>query len=233
MTEQLPVNELFETIQGEATFTGTPAVFIRLQGCPVGCAFCDTKHTWTIDPRNAVTMDEVLSKSADAPSFAWMGPVHIAEIAARHKSQHIVITGGEPCLYDLWPLTSKLITRGLTVQIETSGTSEIKCAGGTFVTLSPKIGMPGGKEVLDSAIARADEIKMPVGKMADIDKLRAVMDRVKDARQKHDRDVINGGPTVWLQPLSQSPKATELCVEMATLNGWKLSVQTHKYLGVR
>ena len=42
----LKINEIFDTIQGEAYFTGTPATFIRLQGCPVGCAWCDTKHTW-------------------------------------------------------------------------------------------------------------------------------------------------------------------------------------------
>ena len=41
----LKINEIFDTIQGEAYFTGTPATFIRLQGCPVGCNWCDTKHT--------------------------------------------------------------------------------------------------------------------------------------------------------------------------------------------
>lgn len=224
MTNQLPVNELFETIQGEATFTGTPAVFVRMQGCPVGCPWCDTKHTWTIDPRNAVTQDEILSKPGDAPTFAWMAPNQIAEIVALHKSRHVVITGGEPCLYDLWPLTAQLADQGLTVQIETSGTSKIECAGGTFVTLSPKIGMPGGKEVLDSAIARADEIKMPVGKPDDIERLvRVLARRPVDARK----------PSVWLQPLSQSEKATELCVAQATIMGWRVSIQTHKYLGVR
>ena len=43
---QYPINEMFQTLQGEGYFTGVPAIFIRLQGCPVGCAWCDTKHTY-------------------------------------------------------------------------------------------------------------------------------------------------------------------------------------------
>ncbi len=49
MSNTVFVNEIFETIQGEATYTGTPAVFVRLQGCPVGCPWCDTKHTWDVE----------------------------------------------------------------------------------------------------------------------------------------------------------------------------------------
>ena len=41
-----PINEIFQTIQGEGVFTGLPAIFVRLQGCPVGCPWCDTRHTW-------------------------------------------------------------------------------------------------------------------------------------------------------------------------------------------
>lgn len=43
---QYPINEMFQTLQGEGVYTGVPAIFIRLQGCPVGCSWCDTKHTW-------------------------------------------------------------------------------------------------------------------------------------------------------------------------------------------
>ena len=45
------VNEIFFTIQGEAAFTGTPAIFVRLQGCAVGCGWCDTKHTWSTNEK--------------------------------------------------------------------------------------------------------------------------------------------------------------------------------------
>lgn len=48
---QYPINEMFQTLQGEGYFTGVPAIFIRLQGCPVGCAWCDTKHTDKLEDR--------------------------------------------------------------------------------------------------------------------------------------------------------------------------------------
>ena len=65
MTGKLPVNELFATVQGEGAYTGTPAVFVRLQGCNVGCPWCDTKHTWTVDPDNAISAEAMLAKAKD------------------------------------------------------------------------------------------------------------------------------------------------------------------------
>lgn len=226
----LPVNEIFETVQGEATFTGSPAVFIRLQGCPVGCPWCDTKHTWAVDPANSVSAPEMVSKVSDAPTFARMTPAELAaHVLATTRARHVVITGGEPALYDLRTLSALLIRAGRSVQLETSGTSEIRIDPRAFVTVSPKIGMPGGLNVRDDALARADEIKMPVGKPADVERLHAVMDRLMAAKDPR----LDRIPTVWLQPLSQSPKATALCVAAATANGWRVSIQTHKYLGVR
>jgi 7-carboxy-7-deazaguanine synthase len=64
---------------------------------------------------------------------------------------------------------------------------------------------------------------MPVGKPADVERLARF---IKDWGCEPDT-------TIWLQPLSQSPKATALCVDAATANGWRVSIQTHKYLGVR
>ena len=66
---RLKINEMFETIQGEGVKTGVPSVFVRLQGCPVGCPWCDTKHTWTLDEAILTTSDEVLSKTQE--SEAW------------------------------------------------------------------------------------------------------------------------------------------------------------------
>lgn len=50
---QYPINEIFQTLQGEGVFTGVPAIFVRLQRCPVGCSWCDTKHTWEQLPEKA------------------------------------------------------------------------------------------------------------------------------------------------------------------------------------
>lgn len=226
----LPVNEIFESVQGEASFTGAPAVFIRLQGCPVACPWCDTAHTWVVDPTNAVSAAEMASKVADAPTFARMTPAElVAHVEATTRARHVVITGGEPALYDLRPLSAALIKAGRSVQLETSGTSEIRIDPRAFVTVSPKVGMPGGLKVRDDALALADEIKMPVGKPADVERLHALVDRLMAAKDPR----LDHIPKVWLQPLSQSPKATALCVAAATANGWRISLQTHKYLGVR
>lgn len=227
--QTLPVNEIFETVQGEATFTGTPAIFIRLQGCDVGCPWCDTKHTWPVDPLKKVGTDEIINKEKDSDTYAIFTVKHLADICDMHHARHVVITGGEPCAYDLYPLTLELSNRGKTVQIETSGTQEIKVCGLTFVTVSPKIDMPGGKPVLLEAMARANEIKMPVGKLADVQKLQSILKAAAGVSSTN----FGEPPTVWLQPLSQNEKATSLCVEQATLHGWRISIQTHKYLGVR
>lgn len=217
----LPVNEIFETIQGEASYTGTPSVFLRLQGCPVGCPWCDTKHTWDTEAKDEIAIAVLLEKQADAPTFARMSERELIDIVRTFQARHVVITGGEPCMYDLTLLTGQLIGLGHTVQIETSGTYPVRVHPQAWVTVSPKVGMPGGLLVLPESLKRANEIKHPVGRDRDIDNLRMVL---------HD---ANPAALVWLQPLSQSEKATALCIDEATANGWRVSIQTHKFLGVR
>ena len=224
----LPINEIFETVQGEAYYTGSPAVFVRLQGCSVGCPWCDTKHTWAVNAADGASIGTMLAKTDSSPAYANMSTVEICAVVLAFKARHVVITGGEPCDYDLLELTTALIAAGCGVQIETSGTAEVRAAYWTWVTVSPKINMPGGREVLSSTLESADEIKMPVGKQEDVDKLKALLASFKGKPTSK-----TGGPLVWLQPLSQSEKATALCVKAATENGWRISIQTHKYLGVR
>jgi 7-carboxy-7-deazaguanine synthase len=219
---QLPVNEVFPTIQGEAHWTGTPATFVRLQSCPVGCVFCDTRHTWEMDPKNVITVAEMLVKDKDAPTYANMDVNQLLTVIANYKSRHVVLTGGEPAMYNLVDLTREIIKSDKTVQIETSGTFEIKVNHETWVTLSPKIDMPGGYKVLAGSVGMADEIKMVIGKMADVEKLKGLLELRNDDHAE-----------VWLQPVSQSPKATALCIEVARANGWRVSIQTHRFLGIR
>src|SRR3954463_5516256 len=97
MSETFAVNELFQSIQGEARFAGTPSVFVRLQGCAVGCPWCDTKHTWEIDPGRAVAVEGMLAKDADAATFARLSGAEIVALVAGFGARHVVITGGEPC----------------------------------------------------------------------------------------------------------------------------------------
>ncbi|MEF1220566.1 7-carboxy-7-deazaguanine synthase QueE, partial [Photobacterium damselae] len=61
------LNEVFETIQGEGVFTGVPAIFVRLQICPVGCSWCDTKQTWSAEPQDFTTLDRIMAKTGDSP----------------------------------------------------------------------------------------------------------------------------------------------------------------------
>lgn len=221
---QLPLNELFETIQGEGSKTGTPSTFIRLQGCDVGCPWCDTKHTWKLE-EGTDDLETVLAKTGSDRRFAWVSIEELARHAAARKAQHVVITGGEPCQYDLVDLTDLLIEQhGLSVQIETSATEPVQAAPDVFVTVSPKIAMPGGRALVDETIERADEIKMPIGKFDDLARLEDLLRRRKRPWRPSD---------IWLQPLSESPKATELCRWWAADRGWRVSLQMHKQANIR
>jgi 7-carboxy-7-deazaguanine synthase len=149
-----------------------------------------------------------------------MSPEQIVENVGYMLPRHFVITGGEPCAQDIWLLTAKLLMLG-SVQVETSGTHHINVAPGAWVTVSPKVDMAGGLEVLQEALERANEIKMPVADQGDLDNLLNLLQGVK------------GNPVVWLQPVSQGEQATALCVEACLKHHWRLSIQTHKYVGVR
>jgi 7-carboxy-7-deazaguanine synthase len=82
--------------------------------------------------------------------------------------------------------------------------------------------MPGGLTVLERAYQRANEVKFPLGKESDLVKI------AEDVMTK-----MPAGKPFWVQPLSQSPKATNLCIQAATEHNWRVSIQTHKFIGVR
>ncbi|MFY8275445.1 7-carboxy-7-deazaguanine synthase QueE [Pseudoalteromonas sp. SSDWG2] len=217
------INEIFETIQGEASYTGTPSVFVRLQGCPVGCSWCDTKQTWDANDTYVVSLEQTLEKKSDSELWAHAQAEDIlAAFNARgYKAKHVVITGGEPCLFDLNPLCELLHAHGYSTQIETSGTFEIQAPKETWVTVSPKINMRGGYEVLTSAMQRADEIKHPIAMQKHVEELEALFARTGVAPK-----------LVYLQPISQKAKATKLAIDTCIQKNWRLSVQVHKYLGI-
>ncbi|MEV3809364.1 7-carboxy-7-deazaguanine synthase QueE [Aeromonas dhakensis] len=219
-----PINEIFQTIQGEGVFTGLPAIFVRLQGCPVGCPWCDTRHTWVVDPAREVGVQAVLDCSNESDGWSKMSTAQILASFQQlgYQAHHVVITGGEPCLYDLQDLSTALIAAGYQVQIETSGTSEIQTHERTWVTVSPKINMKGGLPVLVSALERANEIKHPVATERHVEELDALLAtaRLRD-------DVV-----IALQPISQKPRATQLAMATCIARNWRLSIQTHKYLDI-
>lgn len=220
---QYPINEIFYSLQGEANFAGLPSIFIRLQGCNVGCAFCDTKHTWELNPKAEQSVIKLVTKqNQHTENWAFFSEKELlAEINKYKACRHVVFTGGEPAMYDLRDITTKLNSLGYTTQIETSGTEVLLISNDTWVTLSPKIDMPGDKVLLNDNVSRANEIKMPVGKMADIEKLKVILSAYQVKTK-----------LIWLQPLSCRENPTKLCIEQAMLNNWRVSVQIHKFVNI-
>jgi len=223
MTVKYKINELFETIQGEGAFTGQPSIFIRLQGCPVACSWCDTKHTWDINLEDEVNISAMLTKKEESQTWSALSVKEILAVITEqgYQAKHIVITGGEPAMVDLLPLCEALEQQGLTCQLETSGTFELQVSDKCWVTVSPKVNMKGGYKILNSAMLRANEIKHPVATEQHVDDLKALLveHKITDTQ-------------VYLQPISQKERATALAIKTCIENNWRLSVQVHKYLGI-
>lgn len=196
---RLPLVEDFYTIQGEGRHAGKPAYFIRLGGCDVGCRWCDAKYTW--NPK--------MYPPTDIKT--------VVERACACSAQAIVITGGEPLLYPLGPLTRALHERGLEIFIETSGTHPLS---GEFdwVCLSPKRQMPP----LDEAFARADELKVIVQNSDDFAWAEQCAARVGRKCR------------LYLQPeWSVYEKIIADMVEYAKADPrWNISIQIHKFMHI-
>ena len=141
MAELYPVNETFLSWQGEGVHMGRKAFFIRLQGCPVKCTWCDSASTWHPQyvPKN------IRKANAD----------ELAKEAAESKPDFVVLTGGEPCVHDLVPLLNALKAVKLKVHLETCGAYMIP-EGLDWVTVSPK----WGKLPVAESLAKADEVKL-------------------------------------------------------------------------
>lgn len=219
-----PVNDCYTCVQGEGVQTGVAMVLLRLHGCAVGCPWCDTQETWFFEPENEV---KTLAEAQETPGRYLF--LSVAEIVNHITSQHpgpkwVLVTGGEPAQYPLHPLVEGLHAAGYKVALETSGTELGHLAAGfDWVCVSPKINMPGGKKVLPEALTPADEIKQVVGRPADITQLEQLLQTA----------TLKPTVQICLQPVSQSQKATDLCLQIVQERGWRLSLQMHKYLGAR
>ncbi|MEO8823357.1 MAG: 7-carboxy-7-deazaguanine synthase QueE [Ginsengibacter sp.] len=195
----IPIMEAFYTLQGEGFHQGKAAYFIRLAGCDVGCVWCDVKESWDDKKYPLQSIEEIVAK------------------AKEHPARLAVITGGEPTLYNLEPLTFELKKEGFATNIETSGSSPLT---GTWdwICLSPKKFKPPLPEILK----KAHELKIIVFNKSDFlwaEKYAAV---VSDACK------------LYLQPeWGKAEKVTPGIIDYIKQNPkWELSLQIHKYINV-
>jgi 7-carboxy-7-deazaguanine synthase len=227
------LNDMYVSVQGEGCLTGMPMVVVRMMGCPVGCAFCDTKETWTaLDEHRRQFVDFDVWKGA-TPEWTRTTAQQIARKAREIAGEWvnwIMLTGGEPAMQRLAALVAAFHAEQFSVALETSGTGDGHIgAGFDWVTVSPKIGMPGGRAIIAAALAPAHEIKFVIGKDTDVLKMGDFYHQYADI-------IGSEHPAVpaekCVQPISQSAKATELCVKLALEKGYRLSIQVHKYVGL-
>ncbi len=190
--------EEFYTIQGEGFHTGRAAYFIRVGGCDVGCHWCDVKESWDANLHPPTNVDI------------------IAQNASRH-SETVVVTGGEPLSWNMFPLTDALRSAHLKIHIETSGAYDVTGDWDWFC-LSPKKTKLPTRQAYD----RADELKVIVHNRHDFE----------FAEQQ--AALVNPAAVLFLQPeWSKRDLMTPLIVDYVMNNPkWRISLQTHKYLNI-
>jgi len=191
--------EDFYTIQGEGFFQGHAAYFIRLGGCDVGCVWCDVKESW------------------DALAHPL---VSIEEMAARAKNSGtgiVVVTGGEPVMYNLELLTARLHEAGLKTNIETSGVYPLT-GKWDWVCFSPK----KFKVPVDTIYAQANELKVVIYNKTDFQWAEEHAAKVQPSCH------------LFLQPeWSKEKEILPLIIDYVKGNPrWKVSLQIHKYMNI-
>lgn len=195
----LPVMEKFYTIQGEGAHTGSAAYFIRLAGCDVGCVWCDVKDSWDGNKYPQESIDQLVTETQLS------------------GAEMVVITGGEPTVYNLEELTSALQNAGLRTHIETSGAHVISGLW-HWVCLSPK----KFKQPIGDAHQQADELKIVVYNKSDF-----------KWAETH-ADLVRKECLLYLQPeWDRTDAMLPLIIEYVKKNPrWKISLQSHKFMDI-
>jgi organic radical activating enzyme len=191
--------ERFHTLQGEGNFTGSSAYFIRLAGCDVGCVWCDVKESWDKNLHPEVDISILVKEAKESnPSI-------------------VVITGGEPLMYDLSELTQKIKDEGLQINIETSGAHPLT---GEFdwICLSPK----KFKNPLPEIYEKANELKIIVYNQHDFV-------WAQEEASKVGQDCKLFLQPEWSKEAEMIPKIIAFVKENPK---WRISLQTHKYMNI-
>lgn len=195
----LPLMEDFYTIQGEGYNSGKAAYFIRLGGCDVGCHWCDVKESWDAELHPLTATDLIVQN------------------ALRYPSKNVVVTGGEPLIYNLDYLTTELHKNGIKTFIETSGAYPLS-GNWDWICLSPK----KFKAPMPDVAAFAHELKVIVFNKSDF------------AWAEEHAKRVSPECKLFLQPeWSRSKEMMPQIVDYVMNNPqWEMSLQTHKYMNI-
>lgn len=194
----LPLMEAFRTVQGEGAHTGRPSFFMRIGGCDVGCHWCDVKESWDAQRHPLTPLDELINLPGDHDSI-------------------VVITGGEPLMWDMGPLTNGLRQRGFRVHLETSGAYPVT-GEWDWVCLSPK----KTKAPLSEWYSLANELKVIIFNDDDFKWAAA------HAAKCSDQVELFVQPE-WSRRDQNIPKIIDF---LERHPNWRLGLQTHKYIGM-
>ena len=196
--EALPLMETFYTLQGEGYHKGAAAFFIRIGGCDVGCHWCDVKESWIPEIHPVTPITKIVGQ-------------------AKEYSKTVVVTGGEPLMWNMDPLTFSLKAEGMKIHIETSGAYKLT-GNWDWFCLSPK----KSKLPIKEAYQRADELKVIIYNKHDFHFAAEQAQRVSPKCH------------LYIQPeWSRRDAVMPLMVDYVLENTqWKVSLQTHKYLNI-
>jgi len=197
--KMLPVMEEFYSLQGEGRNTGKAAYFIRVGGCDVGCYWCDVKESWNADLHPLVQVDDVIKN------------------ALNNEARSVVVTGGEPALYNLTYLTSNLKRLGFETFLETSG-SEIITGMWDWICVSPKKNSPP----IASEIVKAHELKVIVSDVSDFEWAEENAPNVRS-------DCYLYLQPEWSKIGIMMPQIIEYILAHPK---WQISLQSHKYMKI-
>lgn len=197
--KKLPLIDEFYTLQGEGNYFGSAAYFIRIGGCDIGCHFCDTKYSWNIELNQLMDIEKIIDN------------------VKQTEARILVVTGGEPLLYNLDPLGELIKKNNLKAHLETSGAYKMT-GKWDWICLSPKKNAPP----LQENIKLADELKVIVFDDSDF-----------QWAEKY-ADLVDESCLLYLQPeWSRRNTMTLKIVEYIKKHPkWRLSIQAHKYIKI-
>jgi organic radical activating enzyme len=195
----LPLMEEFYTIQGEGFHSGKAAYFIRLGGCDVGCHWCDVKESWNAELHPLTSVETIVAN------------------ASKYPAKTVVVTGGEPLLYNLDLLTSRLKEEGIKTFIETSGAYPLS-GDWDWICLSPK----KFKGPMPQIAPLAGELKVIVFNKSDF-----------DWAEEH-ASLVSDQCKLYLQPeWSKAEQMMPIIIEFVKNHPrWEVSLQTHKFMNI-